>query len=59
MNDIGIGVLFILFGIAMIWFVSKRPKNIGISSVVTFQGYTFGVVSIFLGLMFIFGGLHF
>ena len=59
MKDIGIGVLFILFEIAVIWFVSKRPKNSGISSIVNFQGYTFGVVSIFLGLMFIFGGLHF
>ncbi|MBF2709982.1 hypothetical protein [Flavobacterium soyangense] len=59
MKDIAIGVLFILFGIAVIWFVSKRPKNIGISSIVNFQGCTFGVVSVFLGLMIIFGGLHF
>jgi hypothetical protein len=36
MKDIAIGVLFILFGIAVIWFVSKRPKNIGISSIVNF-----------------------
>ena len=59
MKDIGIGVLFILFGIAVIWYTSKRPKNTTLSSVNNFQGYTGGGLFIFLGLMLIFGGLHF
>ena len=53
MKDIGIGVLLMLFGIVMIWFVSKRPKNTGISSIVNFKGYTFGVASIILGIIYI------
>ncbi|MCI4443274.1 MAG: hypothetical protein JHC39_07185 [Lentimicrobium sp.] len=59
MKDIGIGVLFILFGIAVIWYTSKRPKNTTLSSVNNFQGYTFGVLSIIGGIMYICGGLHF
>ncbi|MCI4443273.1 MAG: hypothetical protein JHC39_07180 [Lentimicrobium sp.] len=59
MKEIGIGVLMILFGIVVIWYTSKRPKNTSLSSVNNFQGYVGGGGFIFLGLMFIFGGLHF
>lgn len=58
LSIIGLGILMIVFGIFIIWFVSKRPKNTGISSVVNFKGYTFGVVSIILGIIFILKKLH-
>ena len=59
MKDIVIGVLFILFGISMIWYTSKQPKNTVLLSVNNFQGYIGGGGFIFLVIMYAFGELHF
>ena len=59
MKDIGIGFLLMLFGIVVIWYTSKRPKNTTLSSVNNFQGYIGGVCFIIGGIIYIFGGLHF
>ena len=48
MKDIVIGVLFILFGIAVMWYTSKQPKNTTLSTVNIFQGYLGGGGFIFL-----------
>jgi len=59
MKDIVIGVLLILFGIAAIWYTSKQLKNTTLSSVNNFQGYLGGGLFIFIGIMCVFGGIHF
>jgi len=56
MKDNLIGDSFILFEIAVIWYISKQPKNIALSSFNNFQGCIGEVGFIFLGLIFVFGG---
>jgi len=56
-QNIGVGVLLILFGIFIIWYTSKRPKNTSLSLVNNTQGYIGGVGFVILGIMYILDGL--
>lgn len=57
-QNIGIGVLLMIFGIFIIWYTSKRPKNTSLSSINNFQGYASGVGFIIFGIIFILNKLH-
>lgn len=57
-QNIGIGVLLMIFGIFIIWYTSKRPKNTSLSSINNFQGYASGVGFIIFGIIYILNKLH-
>jgi hypothetical protein len=57
-QNIGIGVLLMIFGILIIWYTSKRPKNTSLSSINNFQGYASGVGFIIFGIIHILNKLH-
>lgn len=56
-ENIGIGIFMIIFGIGVIIFMLKRPPSYPLVSV-NFKGYAGGVAFILLGIIYILNKLH-
>lgn len=56
MINVGFGIFMIIFGIIIVWYVSKRTTPHPLFSI-KIQGYAFGVGSILFGIMYIFNKL--
>jgi hypothetical protein len=55
-QDIGIGILLMIFGILIIWYTSKRPASRLFS--INAKGYIGGVGFIIFGIIYILNKLH-
>lgn len=56
-ENIGIGILMIIFGTVVIIFMSRRPKYYPLISL-NFTGYAGGIAFILLGIIHILNKLH-
>jgi len=56
-ENIWVGILMIIFGIGVLFFMSKRPPSDPLISV-NFKGYAGGIAFILLGIIFILNKLH-
>lgn len=56
-DDTGIGILMIIFGVGIIVFMLKRSPSYPLVSV-NFRGYAGGIAFILLGIIYILNKLH-
>jgi len=56
-ENIGIGILIMIFEIGIIYYMSRRPPSYPLVSL-NFKGYAIGATVILLGIIYIMNKLH-